>query len=362
MTESFEQLLEYFSDFGPSRDSGFYTPKSVTKVLASVLAVGSASTFYDPACGFGELLVAAATTAAGRSAGIAAYGSALSTESLYVSRMNLTLHGIENKIFLHDFSSYNELPETPRTFSRILANPPFSQRWSDFHPEPVRYSHRMKGRAEFTWLDHAIRSLDPDGRAAVVMPNGTLFSANRYDTATRQRMIEEGCVEAVVALPPDLFQGTRIPVCIWLLLPPGSVHDQILLIDASSAGHMIDRTRREMSGQEIAEIAEAIRTWRSDHSTETASNAASISIAQIRERNYNLAPGLYAKTPPPVADLSSAEDSVELLMNRLASLEEAAEEKDAIAAQLLRRLKWLALSSVRCPRTGGKEPLATSAS
>jgi type I restriction enzyme M protein len=354
LAAAFEQLLEYFADFGQSRDSGFYTPKSVTKVLASVLAVGSASTFYDPACGFGELLVAATTTAAGRSARVATYGSALNTESLHVSRMNLTLHGIENNIFLHGFSNYNELPESPRTFSRILANPPFSQRWSDFHPEPVRYSYRMKGRAEFTWLDHAIRSLDPDGRAAVVMPNGTLSSANRYDIATRQRMLEEGCVEAVVALPPDLFQGTRIPVCIWLLLPPGSVQDQILLIDASSAGHMIDRTRREISGEEIAEIAEVIRKWRSDHSSETASNAASVSIAQIRERNYNLSPGLYVKAPPPIADLSSAEDSVELLMNRLASLEEVAEEKDAVAEQLLRRLKWLAPSSVPCRRTGGK--------
>src|ERR1700677_1144 len=52
----FERLLEDLADSGLSRDTGFYTPRSVTKILASVLAIHSASTFFDPACGSGELL------------------------------------------------------------------------------------------------------------------------------------------------------------------------------------------------------------------------------------------------------------------------------------------------------------------
>jgi type I restriction enzyme M protein len=337
---AFEQLLESFAGLGWSRDSGFYTPRSVTRVLASVLAVESGSSFYDPACGSGELLVAATENVPSQSADVVTYGSAIDAESLYISRMNLTLHGISNSIFLRGLSNRADLFEAPRTFSRVLANPPFSQRWSDFHPEPVRYTYHTKGRAVFAWLDHAIRSLDPLGRAAVVMPNGTLFSANRYDTATRQGMLEDGCVEAIIALPPGLFHETRIPVCVWLLLPPGSVQDQVLLIDASAAGHMVNRKRREISAQEIGEIAETIEAWRSDRSAKMMSNTAAVSISEIRERDYNLSPAVYIKTPSTVADLSSAEDSVELLMNRLASLKEAAEEKDAAAEQFLRRLKW----------------------
>ena len=254
--------------------------------------------------------------------------------------MNLTLHGIPNSISLRGRSNYAGLFDEPRKFSRVLANPPFSQRWSDFHPEPVLYARPTKGRAVFAWLEHAIRSLDPDGRAAVVMPNGTLFSANRYDIATRQGMLEDGCVEAIIALPPDLFHDTRVPVCVWLLLPPGSVQDQILLIDASTAGHMVSRTRREISGKETAEMAEAIRMWRSRNLSEGALNTATASLAEIRARNYNLSPGVYMKTPSPVSDPSSTELSVEQLMSRLASLKEAADEKDAAAEQLLRRLKW----------------------
>ena len=70
------------------------------------------------------------------------------------------------------------------------------------------------------------------------------------------------------------------------------------------------------------------------------SNAAAVPLAEIRERNYNLSPAVYMKTPSPVADLSSAEVSVQLLMNRLAALKDAADEKDAAAEQLLRRLEW----------------------
>lgn len=336
----FERLLESLADLGLSRDTGFYTPRSVTRVLASVLAVGSASTFYDPACGAGELLVAAARNAASRSPDVVTYGSAIDAESLHVARMNLTLHGITNSIALQGLSNYGGLFEAPRTFSRVLANPPFSQRWSDFHPEPVQYAYHGKGRAVFTWLDHVIRSLDQDGRAAVVMPNGTLSSANRYDTAARQGMLEDGCVEAIIALPPDLFHDTRIPVCVWLLLPPGSVRDQILMIDASAAGHMVNRTRREISGKEIGEIAQTIGMWRSHRSAEMMSNAAAVPLPEIRERNYNLSPAVYVKTASPVEDLSSAEDSVQLLVSRLAALKDAADEKDAAAEQLLRRLKW----------------------
>ena len=172
------------------------------------------------------------------------------------------------------------------------------------------------------------------------MPNVTLFSTNRYDIAARQGMLEDGCVEAIITLPPELFHGTRIPVCVWLLLPPGPTRDQILLVDASTAGHMVNRTRREISGKEIAEIAEAIRVWRSRGLTEISSNTAAVSLAEIRERNYNLSPGVYMKAAPLATDFSSTELSVEELMSRLASLEEAADKKDAAADQLLRRLKW----------------------
>lgn len=347
MAAVFQQLLESFADLGGPRDSGFYTPRSVTRVLASVLAVESASTFYDPACGSGELLVAAAEnlvataeSAARQSLGVVTYGSAIDGESLYISRMNLALHRIPSNIFLRDSSKYSGVYDAPQKFSRVLANPPFSQSWSDFHPEPALYARPSKGRAVFAWLEHAIRSLEPGGRAAVVMPNGTLFSANRYDVAARQGMLEDGCVEAVIALPPDLFHGTRIPVCAWLLLPAGSAQDRILLIDASATGHMVNRRRREIDGKEIAEIAETIRTWRSAHSTAMTSNTAAVSLTEIRERNYNLSPAVYIRTPSTVADLSSTELSVEQLMNRLASLKETADEKDATAQQLLRRLKW----------------------
>jgi type I restriction enzyme M protein len=169
-----------------------------------------------------------------------------------------------------------------------------------------------------------------------------LFSANKYDVSARQGMLEDGCVEAVIALPPSLFHATRIPVCVWLLAPPGAVQDEILLVDAARAGYMATRTRRVIEESEIHRIADAIDAWRANREVDAGPTFGVVTLSELRDKNYNLTPSVYLARGPVSPAASNAQTLARDLTNRLAVLQEQAAEKDAAADRMLKGLKWRA--------------------
>jgi type I restriction enzyme M protein len=341
---TFRLLLEAFAKREGHRGREFYTPESVIRILVSMISMESASTIYDPACGSGELLVAAAARAREEfgSPDLSIHGAALNTESLAITRMNARLHDVAGDFELRPAG---ELPGgfgDTRRFSRILTNPPFNLRsWTDYDPyHRWRYGPPPKNNANFAWLQHAVERLAPGGQAAVVMPNGALFSASPREQDIRKGMLEDGCVEALISFPPGLFHSTGIPVTVWLLRPPNSIRNEILFIDASSAGHMVDRTRRELGDAEIREIAGIVDDWRARRSVEDSAIAVSVSLSKIRERGYNLSPSAHSSRPPIETRANTAALSVQQLTQRLDTEHKHAAAKDASADRVLKGLKW----------------------
>jgi type I restriction enzyme M protein len=89
----------------------------------------------------------------------------------------------------------------------------------------------------------------------------------------RKRLIEEGRVDCMVALPGQLFYSTQIPVCLRILSRDKSANGhrdrrgEVLFIDARNKGHMVDRVRREFSEEDIESIAGTYRRWRAKSET-----------------------------------------------------------------------------------------------
>lgn len=338
---TFSLLLDEFAENEGLRGGTFYTPKSVTAILANSLDMGSASTVYDPFCRTGELLVAAAARArvASGSAGFSVYGEMPDRESLGIAGMYIQLNGIRGKLENRYVAEQAGGPLGARKFSRILTNPPFNlSDWTGQDSTYWRYGPPPKGNANFAWLQYVVEQLEPGGQAAVVMANGALFSANPRERDIRMRMVEDGCVEALIALPPALFYNTGIPVTIWLLNAPGTSRDEILFVDASDSGHMIRRTHRELSDAEISEIIEPIAAWRSGRTSEENISAVSIPLPQIRERDYNLNPSAYLSQSPIAASYETAIPAIRLLIQRLETQHDKAAEKDAIALRMMKDL------------------------
>lgn len=338
---TFRLLLDELAAREGSGGGTFHTPESVAAILASAVDMRSASSVYDPFCRAGELLVAAAarTRSGSGSADLLVRGGTPNSESLAMARMNTQLHEIRGELERHHAGELADGTEGTRKFSRILTNPPFNvSHWTDRDSAYWRYGPPPKSNANFAWLQYVVDRLEPGGQAAVVMPNGALFSANPRERDIRERMVEDGCVEALISLPPALFWHTNIPVTIWLLSPPGTSREEILFIDASHAGHMVSRTHRELSDAEIGGIVRTIDTWRSGQPVEVSISAVSVALPEIRERDYNLNPSIYLGRPPIPDNYETAMAAIRLRVRQLEAQHHDAAEKDAAAQRMLKDL------------------------
>ena len=121
----------------------------------------------------------------------------------------------------------------------------------------------------------------------------------------RKAMIEGDVVDCMVALPGQLFYSTQIPACLWFLARDKSANGhrdrrgEILFIDARNLGHMVDRTRREFSDDDIATITGAYHRWRAKPEAglgeyqDIPGFCRSAKLEEVRKHGHVLTPGRY---------------------------------------------------------------------
>ena len=179
---------------------------------------------------------------------ISIYGQESNYTTWRMARMNLAIRGIEGQI-AHGDSFHNDRHPDLRA-DYILANPPFNV--SDWGGERLQDDQRWRhgvpprGNANFAWVQHFLHHLAPRGRAGFVLANGSMSSNQSGEGQIRKNIVEAGLVDCIVALPGQLFRSTQIPACLWFLSRDRR-RDETLFIDARNLGHMIDRTRRDLS-------------------------------------------------------------------------------------------------------------------
>lgn len=340
--EAFQLFLGRHAETQGKKADEFYTPTSVTRTLVDLMAPDAPLDVYDPACGAGELLTATVSRVRERSTAtpVRVEGNALSPESLSLARMNLRLHGVDARL---DSRAIEVLraPNSARRFRYVVCNPPFNMRnWCD-DPDMYcwRYAPPPRHNANFAWLQRTIDLLTPEGRAAVVMPNGAAFSENPRERAIRAGLVEDGCVEGLVSLPPNLFHSTAIGVTIWLLRHPLRRPREILLVDATGMGQMTTRTRRVLTQEEHRTLAEIIEGWRKGRGITGHDGLATIvEPKEVRRQNYNLNPLRYVMRA--AGSLAAGGQSVAALRQELDRLHAVASAADGHVTELLRRLRW----------------------
>lgn len=329
----YEYFLSGFAGSEGKRGGEFFTPRSVVRTLVEMLEPYKGRV-YDPCCGSGGMFVQSEKFIeehGGKRHDIAVYGQEINHTTWRLAKMNLAVQGIDADIRWNNEGSFHrdELPDLKADF--ILANPPFNI--SDWGGERLaddvrwKFGTPPKGNANFAWLQHILHHLAPRGTAGVVLANGSMSSQQSGEGDIRKAMIEADVVDAMVALPGQLFFSTQIPACLWILARDKSANGhrdrrgEILFIDARNLGFMVDRVRREFSSEDIETIAGAYHRWRNkDHQTAYTDEPGfcrAATLDEVRDHGYVLTPGRYvgaAETGD--ADVSFAEE-LDTLKRRL---------------------------------------------
>jgi len=347
----YEYFLAEFAGSEGKRGGEFYTPSHVVRLLVEMLEPYEGRV-YDPCCGSGGMFVQSekfVESHGGRLGDIAIYGQEMNYTTWRLCKMNLAVRGIDGEIQWNNEGSFlkDALPDLRADF--VLANPPFNV--SDWSGDKLkddarwRYGTPPAGNANFAWLQHILHHLAPNGTAGVILANGSMSSNSSGEGEIRRAMVEGNVVDCMVALPGQLFYSTQIPVCVWFLAKDrsnGRFRDrrgEVLFIDARKMGSMVDRTRRELTGEDIQTIAGTYHAWREGKDYEDVPGfSKSATLDEIREQGHALTPGRYVGAEDVEDDGEAFEDKMHRLISELYA---AQSESQGMDYEILAHLKAL---------------------
>lgn len=241
----FEELIRRFAELSNETAGEHYTPREVIRLMVNLLFIaddaalsqpGVVRSLYDPAAGTGGMLSIAEehVRSMNPDARLVVFGQELNPESYAICKADMLLKGqdVANIIFGNTFTQDGH---ADKTFDYMLSNPPFGVEWRKVEGE-IRREHERKGFAgrfgaglprvsdgSLLFLMHLLSKMrDPKeggSRIAIVLNGSPLFTggAGSGESDIRKWIIENDWLEAIVALPTDMFYNTGIATYIWVL-------------------------------------------------------------------------------------------------------------------------------------------------
>lgn len=281
---AYEYLIKQFADDAGAKAGEFFTPPEVVDILIRILEPQPGEAVYDPTCGSGGMLVHSADFLmenGHRPDQVRYYGQELNWSTYAIARINMILHHLEADIRGGKSTITDPLFLNPdgsiEKFNMVIANFPFSDDYW-WLPEEQRTEEQIKklkkqklvftdryGRftfgqppnqyGDYAFIQHIAASTIDTGRAGVVCPQGVLFrgqpeieeETGDFDSQgnpkikrrkadneylIRKGMLEAPLIDAVIALPLNLFYGAGVPACLLILKKerPPERRDKVLLV------------------------------------------------------------------------------------------------------------------------------------
>jgi type I restriction enzyme M protein len=284
----YEELIRRFSELSNETAGEHFTPREVIRLMVNLLFIedeevltkkGTVRTLYDPACGTGGMLSISEDHLRGLNpdARLEVFGEELNAETYAICRSDMMLKGQDASHIVYGNSFTQDGFEEER-FDYLLANPPFGVEWKKVEDE-VRAEYEdlgFRGRfgaglprindGSFLFLQHMISKMKPPeeggSRLAIVFNASPLFTggAGSGESEIRRWIIENDWLEAVVALPDQLFYNTGINTYFWIVTNRKSPErrGKVQLVDARESWIKMRKSlgekRKEVSQDQIAEI------------------------------------------------------------------------------------------------------------
>ena len=285
----FEELIRKFSEASNETAGEHFTPREVIKFMVTLLFAedddvlhkpGIVRTMYDPACGTGGMLSVAEEhlSKLNPQARLKVFGQELNGESYAICKADMLIKGQEaDNIKYGNSFSEDGLPEIRADY--LISNPPFGVDWSKAE-KVVTAEHEQRGHAgrfgpglprkndgALLFLLHMLSKMKPKdqggSRLAIVFNGSPLFTgaADSGESNIRQWIIENDWLEAIVALPDQMFYNTGISTYIWLVTNRKPPHrkGKVQLINGVAYFQKMRKSlgdkRKELSNDHIRDLA-----------------------------------------------------------------------------------------------------------
>jgi type I restriction enzyme M protein len=298
---AYEYLIKYFADSAGKKGGEFYTPNEVVKLMVNILEPAKEATIYDPTCGSGGMLIEAKNYVESRygdASRLSFAGQESNGTTWSLCKMNMLFHDIFDAEILQGDTvadpQHVENGELKR-FDIVIANPPFSENYSDIKNHRDRFHFWMpkKKKADFMFVQHMVSVLKDDGRMAVVMPHGVLFRGSE-EKSMRQWLVERGFLEAVIGLPSGLFYGTGIPASLLVINKKGAgSRNEVMFINADRE-YKEGKNQNKLRPEDIAKVSYIYK-----HKENLAGYARNISKDDLDKEDYNFNIRRYVDNSPP---------------------------------------------------------------
>jgi type I restriction enzyme M protein len=331
--DAYEYLIGEFASGAGKKAGEFYTPQTVSTLLAKIVTQGKTRlrSVYDPTCGSGSLLLRVKREVQDVDM---IYGQEMNRTTYNLARMNMILHDVHFAKF--DIKQEDTLirpQHLDKRFDAVVANPPFSAKWSadPLFLQDERFAAYGKlapsSKADMAFVQHMLHQLDEHGTMAVVLPHGVLFRGSS-EGVIRQYLIEQlNVIDTIIGLPANIFYGTSIPTCILVLKKNREHTDNILFIDASNEFEK-QKNQNKLLPEHLDNI---IGAFENRQNIDKYAHVAT--LQEVKDNDFNL-------NIPRYVDTFEAEDEIDLdaIAQALQALEVESQKTDAVISEFCKEL------------------------
>jgi type I restriction enzyme M protein len=271
----YEYFLTQFADQKAHDGGEFFTPISLVALIAHVIDP-QGGTVLDPACGSGGMFVQSAKTVEERGQSpterLTFYGLEKNATTIRLAKMNLAVHGLEGDI-QKAITYYEDPHELVGKADFVMANPPFNV--DEIDADKIKTDPRLPfglpgvnkkekvSNGNYVWISYFYSYLNEHGRAGFVM-SSQASSAGRDEAKVRQKLVETGDVDLMIAIRSNFFYTRAVPCELWFLNrgKPQEHRDKVLMIDARNIYRKVTRKIYDFSPEQEQNILAIVWLYR----------------------------------------------------------------------------------------------------
>ena len=273
----YEYFLTQFADQKAHDGGEFFTPVSLVSLIAHVLDPDR-GTLLDPACGSGGMFIQSARIVEQHGQNptdrLTFRGLEKNATTLRLAKMNLAVHGLEGDI-RQAITYYEDPHELLGKADYVMANPPFNV--DEIDADKIKIDPRLPfglpgvnkkdkvSNGNYVWISYFYSYLSGNGRAGFVM-SSQASSAGGVEAKVRQKLVETGDVDVMIAIRSNFFYTRTVPCELWFLNrnKPKEHRNKVLMIDARNVYRKVTRKINDFSPEQQQNLLAIVWLYRGE--------------------------------------------------------------------------------------------------